>query len=196
VTAVAGLALATAPNLADFLPFFQPLLPGRLATGIATVFAPAVIAILFTSLALALLCCKIEHSASRTRSSTDPSLGVAHMHGSVSISGGQRFIFKVTFFIITMAAVWLVLVGALLFAVRAFTIDVGISKSIANGSVYMSTLALSIIVVLAFIFPALLLLQPSRLWRVLREERHAITPRHLFRGPSFFTSSLKPLTLA
>lgn len=118
------------------------------------------------------------------------------MHGSVSISGGQRFIFKVTFFIITIAAVWLVLVGALLFAVRAFTIDVGISKSIANGSVYMSILAFSIIVVLAIIFPALLLLQPSRLWHVLREERHAITPRHLFRGPSFFTSSLKPLTLA
>lgn len=46
----------------------------------------------------------------------------------------------------------------------------------------MSILALSIVVNVAIIFPALLLLQPFRLWRVIRTERQAVTPRQRFRG--------------
>lgn len=108
------------------------------------------------------------------------------MHGSISISGGQLFVFKITFFILTsVAALWLVAVGAILSALRAFSINIGIAESVASGSIYMSILALSVIVNLAIIFPALLVLQPLRLWRVLREERQAITPRQRFRGKLF-----------
>jgi calcium permeable stress-gated cation channel len=50
----------------------------------------------------------------------------------------------------------------------------------------MSILALSIVISLAVISPALLLLQPVRLWRVLRAERQALTPRQRFRGRLIF----------
>lgn len=46
----------------------------------------------------------------------------------------------------------------------------------------MSAMALSIIVQVAIIIPGLLLLQPVRLWKLVREERQAVTPRQRFRG--------------
>ncbi|GLB35780.1 putative calcium-dependent channel, 7TM region, putative phosphate [Lyophyllum shimeji] len=180
LTAASGLALATAPDVAHYLTFLGPLLTtDRLPAGIATVVAPAVAATLFVSLALYLV-----H-------------WVANVHGSISISGGQLFVFRITFFILTaVAALWLVAVGALLYSLRVFSSNSGTSKSVASGSIYMSILALAIILNLAIIFPAVLLLQPLRLWRVLRDERQAITPRQRFRAvyprtynPSFATGA-------
>ncbi|KAG5639564.1 hypothetical protein H0H81_012235 [Sphagnurus paluster] len=166
LTAVSGLALATAPNVANYFPFLQPLLTADvLPTGVATVLAPAIAAILFTSLAL-----YVVH-------------WVAHVYGSVSVSGGQLFVFKITFFILTfVSALWLIAIGSLLFAFRAFIENSGKAQSVANGSIYMTILALAIVLNLAIIFPALLMLQPFRLWRVLRDERQAITPRQRFRA--------------
>ncbi|KAG5647674.1 hypothetical protein DXG03_008397 [Asterophora parasitica] len=171
LTAASGLALATAPNMAHYLPFLKPLLTThRLLAGIATVLAPAVAATLFISIALCLV-----H-------------WVANVHGSISISGGHLFVFKVTFFILTtVASLWLVAVGALLFALRAFDENSGVPQSVASGSIYMSILALSITLTVAITFPALLVLQPFRLWRVLRDERQAVTPRQRFRGLIFLS---------
>jgi hypothetical protein len=182
VTAASGLALATAPDVAHYFPFLQPLLDvDPLAAGIATVLAPAVAATLFIFIALLLVNCKSHHTLPVLFSLSV--IGVANIHGSVSISGGQLMVFKATFFILTsVAAIWLIAVGALLFALRAFTFNSQVSQSVANGSIYMSILALSIVVNVAIIFPALLLLQPIRLWRVLRAERQAVTPRQRFRG--------------
>jgi calcium permeable stress-gated cation channel len=59
VTAVSGLALSTAPDVAHYLPFLASLLgSARLAAGIASVFAPTVAAILFMTLALFLVNCE------------------------------------------------------------------------------------------------------------------------------------------
>jgi calcium permeable stress-gated cation channel len=99
------------------------------------------------------------------------------------VSVGQLTVFKATFFILSaVATLWLVAVGALLFALRSLDTNSQRSKSVANGSIYMSALALTIIITLAIIFPALLLLQPIRLWKVMRRLRGAITPRQQFRG--------------
>lgn len=62
VTAAAGLALTTAPDVAHYLPFLAPLLSVKnagdsIASGLATVLAPAVAAALFISLAVALINC-------------------------------------------------------------------------------------------------------------------------------------------
>jgi hypothetical protein len=87
-----------------------------------------------------------------------------------------------TFFILTVAPLWLITVGALMYAMQAFSIQSQISKYVAHGAIYMGILALSIVVIVAIAFPALLLLQPARLWHVLQAERQAITPRERFRG--------------
>jgi nitric oxide reductase large subunit len=109
--------------------------------------------------------------------------GATGLRGSVSVSSGQLLVFKITFFILTAAAIiGLITVGALLFAVPTFSAGGPKSQTVANGSIYMSALAMVIVLNVAVIFPALLLLQPFRLWRVRRAEKEAVTPRQTFRG--------------
>ncbi|KAG6919045.1 hypothetical protein DXG01_009755 [Tephrocybe rancida] len=171
LTAASGLALSTAPNVAHYLSFLNTLNTAHpIPAGLATVFAPAVAATIFTSLAIYLV-----H-------------WVANVYGSISISGGHLFVFKVTFFILTsVATLWLVAIGALLYAFQAFSSRSGVAKSVASGSIYMGILALAIIFTIAVIFPALLMLQPFRLWHVLRDEQQAVTPRQRFRGLIFLS---------
>ncbi|KAJ7141880.1 hypothetical protein C8R43DRAFT_892427 [Mycena crocata] len=169
LTAAAGLSLTTAPDVAHYLPFLSPLLSSKdtIAAGLATVLAPAVAATLFISLAIAI----VNFSS--------------HIRGAVSVSGGQLFVFQATFYIlVSVAAVWLITVGALIYTLQAFNNNSPSDKSqtVANGSIYMSILALSLVLTVAIIFPGLLLLQPVRLWHVLRAEKHAITPRQRFRA--------------
>lgn len=103
----------------------------------------------------------------------------------MSVSGGQLLTFKLIFYILTASAVVCILaIGALLFALRAFDLGSGETSSIANGSIYMTVLGLTIVLQIAIIVPGLLMLQPLRLWRVTRAEKHAITPRQRFRGTS------------
>lgn len=91
--------------------------------------------------------------------------------------------FKITFFVLTaIAVIWLIGVGAVLFAIGALSISTKQTANVTSGAIYMSLLALSIILSIAVIVPGCLLLQPFRLWRVLQAERAAVTPRQRFRG--------------
>ncbi|KAK0198749.1 hypothetical protein F5146DRAFT_918927 [Armillaria mellea] len=103
--------------------------------------------------------------------------------GQFHTQGGQFMTFKITFYIlVSVATIWILTIGALLFALQAFSNDLNKATTVAKGSVYMTVFALSIILQIAIIFPGLLLLQPLRLWRLMRNERHAITPRQHFRA--------------
>ncbi|KAJ7091404.1 hypothetical protein B0H15DRAFT_234366 [Mycena belliarum] len=169
LTAAAGLALTTAPDVAHYLPFLSPLLASgdTIVAGLATVLAPAVAATLFICLAIAI----VNWSS--------------HIRGSVSVSGGQLFVFKAMFYILAaIGAVWLITVGALIYTLRAFNTATGAGRSntVANGAIYMSILALSLIFTVAIVVPGLLLLQPVRLWHTIRAEKRAVTPRQRFRA--------------
>jgi calcium permeable stress-gated cation channel len=112
-------------------------------------------------------------------------LGASELRGSISISGGRLQSFRATFyFLAVVCALWIIAVGALLFGIRAFSEDSESARprSVASGSVYMSVLAMAVILQVAIIFPGLLILQPMTLWRVTRKEKYAITPRQRFRG--------------
>ena len=109
--------------------------------------------------------------------------GVTTIHGSVSVSGNQLLIFKITFFVLTgVGALWLIAIGAILFSIQGISTNTEPTISVSNGAVYMSVLALALIINVAIIMPATLLLQPIRLWRVIRAEKAAVTPRQRFRG--------------
>lgn len=98
----------------------------------------------------------------------------------------QLFVFKTIFYVMSIVgAIWLFAVGAILFSMGAFNLHVGESQSVANGAIYMSAFAMMLIINVAVIFPGILLLQPMRLWRVVRAEQEAITPRQRFRGEVF-----------
>ena len=114
--------------------------------------------------------------------SKDPT-GVAKIHGSVSISGNQILVFKITFFVLTVVgALWILAIGAILFSMQAIDANSGVTRSLANGAIYMSTFTLALVLNVAIIIPACLVLQPFQLWAVLRAEKHALTPRQHFRG--------------
>jgi hypothetical protein len=99
------------------------------------------------------------------------------------VSGSQLAAFKTIFFALTVVAgIWLMAVGAVLFAVESFQNDAHAARAVANGSIIMTALALTLVINVAIISPALSMLQPFRLWRVTRAEKMAITPRQRFRG--------------
>nr|GAT60500.1 predicted protein [Mycena chlorophos] len=167
LTAAAGLALTTAPDVAHYLPFLKPLVnsTATIPVGLATVLAPAVAASLFITLAVAVI-----NFSSQIR-------------GSASVSGTQLFVFQTMFYILVgIGAIWLITVGALIYTLQAFNSDGSQTSSVADGSIYMAILALSLVFTVAIIFPGLLLLQPRRLYRVLRAQRRAVTPRQRFRA--------------
>ncbi|KAF8807999.1 hypothetical protein BYT27DRAFT_7190091 [Phlegmacium glaucopus] len=166
LTAAVGLALVPAPDIAHYLPFLQSLLTANtIAAGVATVLVPAVAATIFISLGLATI------------------NWVAKIHGSVSISANQILTFKITFFVLTaVGTLWILAIGAILFAMQAINTNAGVTRTLANGAMYMSTFTLALVLNVAIIIPACLVLQPLQLWAVVRAEKHAITPRQHFRA--------------
>ncbi|KAI0066505.1 hypothetical protein BV25DRAFT_1820469 [Artomyces pyxidatus] len=164
--AASGLAVATAPDFAHYIPFFQPLAKhNSFTTGLATVLAPAVGATIFIVIAMGVL-----NLNSRAV-------------GSISVAAGQLLVMKAVFYIvIAVGAVWLVVSGAILFAFGSLSRNSQRTTTIADGSIYISVLVLAIVINLALIAPALLMLQPFRLRHVLRAEKAAVTPRQRFRA--------------
>jgi len=112
-----------------------------------------------------------------------PKAGSSDLRGTVSVSGGKLLVYRVTFYVLAVvAAVSIVVIGALVFSLKAFNNGAKEAASIADGAIYMAILAMAILIQVAIIIPGLLMLQPLRLWRVLRAEKNAITPRQRFRG--------------
>ena len=97
--------------------------------------------------------------------------------------------FRTTFVVLALlGGVWLTAIGAVLYAVNTSHYG-GAGRTIADGSILMTVLALALIINAAIVAPGLLMLQPFRLWRVARNERRAITPRQRFRGTFFIVIS-------
>ena len=103
--------------------------------------------------------------------------------------------FKAAFYVLAvLGSVWLFTVGSVLFAFDAFSRKIDASPNVANGAIYLSSFAMAILLTIAIIFPALLMLQPVRLWHVLNDEKDAITPRQRFRGEFCCLSSIREFT--
>lgn len=99
-------------------------------------------------------------------------------------------VFRITFWVLTaIGTLWIVAVGALLYSMNALSMGSEETQTIANGSIYMAVLAFALVINVAIIAPALLMLQPFRLWHVVRAEKQAITPRQRFRGATTSSAS-------
>jgi hypothetical protein len=103
--------------------------------------------------------------------------------GTVSVSAGQRIVIKAMFYIlIFIGVIGLVTAGALLYAFGALSEGIRVSETVADGSIYIAILLVAIVIIVSIISPALLMLQPLQLRRVLSAEKAAKTPRQRFRG--------------
>ncbi|KAA1467838.1 hypothetical protein DENSPDRAFT_770262 [Dentipellis sp. KUC8613] len=166
LTAAVGLALADAPNFSHYLTFLQRMSNHNgFTNGLATVLAPAAASALFVACAVSLV------------------YYFSRMLGNVSISATRLTVFKTIFYLLLfVSTVWLVAVAAVLYAFGALSTSSRRSQTVADGSIYISQLVLAIVLIVAVTAPALLLLQPIRLWRVRRAEKVAVTPRQRFRA--------------
>ncbi|KAH9937349.1 uncharacterized protein B0H18DRAFT_950236 [Fomitopsis serialis] len=166
LTPVAALFLSTAPDFAHYFPFLMRLNEGQqFGAGIATDLVPALLVVLFIAVILKIV------------------TYIGQLFPSVSLSGSQLLMFKTVFYVLTVVGgIALFTAGAVLFAMHSWSIDIGDSASVADGIIYMSMLALLLLLAVAVVFPGLLLLQPIRLIRVVRHEREAITSRQRFRA--------------
>ncbi|KAF8347052.1 hypothetical protein F5887DRAFT_1178097 [Amanita rubescens] len=165
LTAATGLSLATAPDVAHYLPFLASLLKADpLASGIATVLAPAFAIIVFMIIALTVV------------------YWAANVYGYISISAGQFFVLKFTFLSSIMTTIWLVVIGGLLYSLQAFSVNETDAMSVADGSISSSVLMLAIVTSFVVISPGLLLLQPKHALQTTHAQRDAVTPRQRFRA--------------
>ncbi|KIY50674.1 hypothetical protein FISHEDRAFT_38817, partial [Fistulina hepatica ATCC 64428] len=167
LTAASGLALSVAPDVAHYLSLLQPILDApTFGAGLAILLTPAVATTLFLAIALFI----VSYAT--------------HIRGSVSISGGQLVVFKIVFYLLaTFGTLFLTAVGALIFAVGTYNdSSLETARTIADGAIYMTALMVCLVINAAIIFPGLLLLQPFRLWRTLRAQKMAVTPRQVFRA--------------
>ena len=124
-----------------------------------------------------------SQSISYASLSTGCPADAAKFNSAVSMSMTQLTAFRATFYLLTfVAGVWLVAVGSTIFALRAFDTSTERAKSVSQGSIYMATFLLVLIINVAIISPALLMLQPFRLWKMYWRSRRAVTPRQHFRG--------------
>lgn len=90
---------------------------------------------------------------------------------------------KATFYVtVVVAGAWLVGISSVLFSINAFKNDSGATHSVSRGAIYIAAFCTCLGLLSAFIAPGLLLLQPVRLFRVMRAQWRAITPRQTFRG--------------
>ncbi|KAG8898221.1 hypothetical protein FRB99_007589 [Tulasnella sp. 403] len=167
---VVGLAMAGAPNFAQYLSFLRSISDGdshNFGAALATTLAPAIVATLFISIAAWVI-----HYSSK-------------FSGKPSVSTTRLAEFKAVFAILVIVCtIWLVTLGGLLFATDAISRAQHRGASVAEGTIYIAILLMLIIVNVAIISPGLLMLQPVRLWRVLKAQRKSITPRQRFRGAS------------
>lgn len=72
--------------------------------------------------------------------------------------------------------------GAVLYSLEALDTGSQETTSVAEGAIYTAAFILILGLNMAFIAPGLLMLQPVRLWRVIRGQWKALTPRQHFRG--------------
>lgn len=81
-----------------------------------------------------------------------------------------------------VSAVWFIAVAAVIFSAQAFSDGQQRSQTVAIGAIYFSAFLMAMVLTVMTICPALLVLQPLRLLKVLHAYRDSITPRQRFRG--------------
>jgi calcium permeable stress-gated cation channel len=187
VTAAVGLALAPAPNYAHYITFLGPLANNKTFTsGLATILAPSFAATVFIVLAVGAVQSMSDHRFNTALSAIkflSFNLVASRIVPTISVSSGELFVMKSMFYLIlTIAVIWLVAAGAILYSFGSLSVGSGSAQAIADGSVYISLLVLAIILNVAFIAPGLLMLQPLHLRRVIRGQKTSVTPRQRFRG--------------
>lgn len=108
------------------------------------------------------------------------------------MSEGKFATYKTVVNVFSVAGgIWLIAVSSVIFATPAFTENTPGTQLVADGSIYMTFIAFQVALI-SLVVPPILAIRPLRLWRLLRQQRDAVTPRQMFRAiyPTAVTPSL------
>ncbi|KAF8527839.1 hypothetical protein BU17DRAFT_73534 [Hysterangium stoloniferum] len=165
LVAIAGLVVSPAPGVGHYLKFLQPLSDTNgIGAALATTLAPALVASVLIMIGLI----TVHYTAK--------------FSSSVSVSAARIKSFQAAFLLLVgVCCVWLIACGSVIFALEAFATSNSKAQIVADGAIYFAAFLLVMIINVAIIAPALILIQPLHLWRLIRRERMAVTPRQRFR---------------
>lgn len=79
---------------------------------------------------------------------------------------------------------WLVICGSVIFSIESFATGLHRTQAVADGLLYFIPFLIVLTLALTVIFPALWLIQPLRLARLLKRRKFTVTPRQRFRSMS------------
>ncbi|WVW78796.1 hypothetical protein I302_100758 [Kwoniella bestiolae CBS 10118] len=100
----------------------------------------------------------------------------------ISRSRQKALAYKGVFYLLLwVTIIWTVLVVALEYAVQGFALDVQEGRTVGDGAVFSTWFVFILLLNLAFVLPALYLLQGHRLFKYFKQRRKAITPRKKYR---------------
>ncbi|OCF59137.1 hypothetical protein L486_03638 [Kwoniella mangroviensis CBS 10435] len=167
-----ALSVGTAPGFAHYLDLLKPLAKSDgFGSGVVEGLVPAVVLSMVVGVALYY-----------TEGLSKDVKCISRIH--------QRLLaYKAVFHLLLCITVeWTVLVVALEYAVQGFAINVQESRTVGDGAVFSTWFVFVLLLNLAFVLPAVYLLQPHRLFKYLRERKKVITPRQRYRlytSPSY-----------
>ncbi|WWD00248.1 hypothetical protein V866_007157 [Kwoniella sp. B9012] len=167
-----ALSVGTAPGFAHYMGPMKPIARSDgFGSGVVEGLVPAVVLSLVVGVALLL-----------TEGFSKDVKCISRSH--------QRFLAHraVFYLLLWITVVWTVLVAALEFAVQGFAMNVQEARTVGDGAVFSTWFVLVLLLNLAFVLPALYLLQPLRGFKYLQQKKKAMTPRQkyrLYNSPSY-----------
>ncbi|WVQ97737.1 hypothetical protein IAU59_004851 [Kwoniella sp. CBS 9459] len=181
---VLGLTVATAPGFVHYLAFLRPIAE---SDGFGSAFVQGLVPTILLSAAVALSIRLTDHFAKGAR--------------CISRGRQESLAFKGTFYLLLfICVVVMLLIASLEYGLAGFRTGVQEGRIISDGAIFSTWFIFVLLLNLAFIVPALYLLQPIRLYRYLKTRQHAVTPRQKFRvlqPPSYKPSyALAPCLIA
>ncbi|WWC67601.1 uncharacterized protein I206_101511 [Kwoniella pini CBS 10737] len=162
---VLGLTVGTAPGFDHYLGLMKPLAKSDgLGSGVVEGLVPAI----FLTLVVVAIVYFTDEFSKDVR--------------YISRSRQRSLAYKAVFYLLLLVVViWTILVASLEFAVQGFTTNVQKARVVGDGAIFSTWFTFVLLLNLAFILPALYLLQFPRLLRYLKSRKKAITPRQKFR---------------
>ncbi|WWC87156.1 uncharacterized protein L201_002042 [Kwoniella dendrophila CBS 6074] len=160
-----GLTVGAAPGFSHYLGLMVPLAKSDgFASGVVEGLVPAVI----LATTISVIVYSTEYLSRRVK--------------CISRSRQDSLAYKAVFYLLLfLTVIWTVLVVSLEYAVQGFASNVQQGRTVGDGAVFSTWFVFVLLLNLAFILPALHLLQGGKLFNYIKKKKSATTPRQRYR---------------
>ncbi|WVF70155.1 hypothetical protein IAT40_004943 [Kwoniella sp. CBS 6097] len=162
---ILGLTVATAPGFAHYLLFLGPIAD---SDGFGSAVVQGLVPTILLTAAVTLAVHLTERFSKSAR--------------CISRSRQNAIAYKATFYLLLLVCVvCMLLIASVEYGVAGFNANVQQGRVVGDGAIFSTWFIFVLLLNLAFIVPALYLLQPHRLLKYFKTRHYAVTPRQKFR---------------